>query len=345
MFVVSRERNYNIELLRVISCILVVCIHVSNVYSRAYGEVSGGTYLFSLITNCFSRVAVPVFFMISGYLLLEENVSLRKSVHRVLHTLMVLVFWSVLYYIWNIVFWDDRYDFATLFEEPVKKHLWFLYAILGMYIALPFFQLLFKKMSWRLTEYFVVLWVFFLTFYYVLALADMEFTYPVPMVGNSSYLGYFVMGYIIRYLSEENQLGSKLCFTIAIAAGIINIGLTCWGTWVSGSHEEIFFQYRNPLIAIYSLGIFAGIVEHGRIRFTEAQKTLMQMISRHSFTIYLSHIIFLDIVKEEMEPLDLPGWIGIPFYTIGIFLVTFAFAVAADNAWKHLRQYLPKAIV
>ena len=153
------------------------------------------------------------------------------------------------------------------------------------------------------------------------------------------------MGYIIRYLSEENHLGTKLCFTIAIAAGIINIGLTCWGTWVSGSHEEIFFQYRNPLIAICSLGVFAGIVEHGRIRFTEAQKSLMQMISRHSFTIYLSHIIFLDIVKEEMEPLDLPGWIGIPFYTIGIFLVTFAFAVAADNAWKHLRQYLPKAIV
>jgi len=142
---VSRERNYNIELLRVISCILVVCIHVSNVYSRAYGEVSYGTYLFSLFTNCFSRVAVPVFFMISGYLLLEENVSIHKSIHRVIHTLVVLVFWSVLYYIWNIIFWDDRYDFATLFEEPVKKHLWFLYAILGMYIALPFFQLLFKK--------------------------------------------------------------------------------------------------------------------------------------------------------------------------------------------------------
>lgn len=118
----SRERNYNIELLRVISCILVVCIHVSNVYSRAYGEVSYGTYLFSLFTNCFSRVAVPVFFMISGYLLLEENVSIRKSIHRVIHTLLVLVFWSVLYYIWNIIFWDDRYDFATLFEEPVKKH-------------------------------------------------------------------------------------------------------------------------------------------------------------------------------------------------------------------------------
>lgn len=342
---VSRERNYNIELLRVISCILVVCIHVSNVYSRAYGEVSGGTYLFSLITNCFSRVAVPVFFMISGYLLLEENVSLRKSVHRVLHTLVVLVFWSVLYYIWNIVFWDDRYDFITLFEEPVKKHLWFLYAILGMYIALPFFQLLFKKMSRHLTEYFVMLWIFFLTLYYVLALADMEFTYPIPMVGNSSYLGYFVMGYIIRYFSKDFRLGSKVCFCIVLVVGIINAGLTCWGTWVSGSHEEIFFQYRNPLIAICSLGVFAGIVEHDRLRFTEAQKSLVQMISRHSFTIYLSHIIFLDIVKEEMEPLDLPGWIGIPLYTIGIFLVTFAFAVAADNAWKHLRQYLPKAIV
>ena len=192
MLALSRERNYNIELLRVISCLLVVCIHVSNVYSRGYGEVSGGTYLFSLMTNCFSRVAVPIFFMISGYLLLDENVSLRKSVHRVVHTIVVLVFWSVLYYFWNIAYWGDRYDFKTLFEDPVKKHLWFLYAILGMYIALPFFQLLFKKMSRRLMEYFFLLWVFFLTLYYVLALADMEFTYMVPMVGNSSYLGYSV---------------------------------------------------------------------------------------------------------------------------------------------------------
>ena len=45
-------------------------------------------------------------------------------------------------------------------------------------------------------EYFFLLWVFFLTLYYVLALADMEFTYMVPMVGNSSYLGYFVLGYV-----------------------------------------------------------------------------------------------------------------------------------------------------
>lgn len=77
--------------------------------------------------------------MISGYLLLDENVSLRKSVHRVVHTIVVLVFWSVLYYFWNIAYWGDRYDFKTLFEDPVKKHLWFLYAILGMYIALPVF--------------------------------------------------------------------------------------------------------------------------------------------------------------------------------------------------------------
>ncbi len=341
MLALSRERNYNIELLRVISCILVVCIHVSNVYSRGYGEVSGGTYLFSLLTNCFSRVAVPVFFMISGYLLLDENVSLRKSIHRVIHTIIVLVFWSVLYYFWNIAYWDDRYDFTAMFEDPVKKHLWFLYAILGMYIALPFFQLLFKKTSRRLMEYFCLLWGFFLTLYYVLALADMEFTYTVPMVGNSSYLGYFVMGYIMRNFSKDYKLGTKTCFGIVLIVGLINVALTCYGTVTTGDHEEIYFQYRNPLIAICSLGVFTGIIEHGRIAFTEAQKSIMQMISRHSFTIYLSHIIFLDIVKEELEPFDLPGWIGIPVYTIGIFLVTFAFAVAADNAWKHLRTHLP----
>ena len=341
----SRERNYNIELLRVISCVLVVCIHVSNVYSRAFGEVSQGTYLFSIFANCFSRISVPIFFMISGYLLLEEDVGLRKCLHRVIHTIVVLVFWSALYYFWNIVYWDDAYDFATIFEEPVKKHLWFLYAILGMYISLPFFQLLFKKMSQKLMEYFVMLWIFFLTLYYVLALADMEFTYTVPMVGNSSYLGYFVLGYIARSFSDNFNMGSRLCFGIAVVVGLVNVALTCWGTFVTGEHEEIFFQYRNPLIAICSLGVFGGIIKHGSFSFSEAGKSLMSLISRHSFTIYLSHIVFLDIAKEEMEPLDLPGWLGIPLYTIGIFLVAFAFAVAADKAWKYLRQYMPGWIV
>ena len=88
----------------------------------------------------------------------------------------------------------------------------------------------------------------------------------------------------MRKFSKYYKLGTKTCFGIVLIVGLINIGLTCYGTFTTGDHEEIYFQYRNPLIAICSLGVFMGIIEHGKIAFTEAQKSIMQMISRHSFT-------------------------------------------------------------
>ena len=65
-----KEKNYNLELVRMISFILVIAIHVSNYFCRAYGRIPQGEYLFSLVIDTVARLSVPCFFMISGALLL-----------------------------------------------------------------------------------------------------------------------------------------------------------------------------------------------------------------------------------------------------------------------------------
>ena len=37
-----REKNYNIELIRTISFILVIVIHVTNYFCRAFGKINMG---------------------------------------------------------------------------------------------------------------------------------------------------------------------------------------------------------------------------------------------------------------------------------------------------------------
>ena len=61
-----KEKNYNLELVRMVSFVLVIVIHVTNYFCRAYGEISRGEYLFSLVLDTAARVSVPCFFMISG---------------------------------------------------------------------------------------------------------------------------------------------------------------------------------------------------------------------------------------------------------------------------------------
>lgn len=65
-----REKKYNIEILRMISFVMVIVIHVSNYFCRAYGSISNGEYIYSLVINSLARVSVPCFFMMSGALLL-----------------------------------------------------------------------------------------------------------------------------------------------------------------------------------------------------------------------------------------------------------------------------------
>ena len=57
-----KEKNYNLELIRMISFIFVIVIHVSNYYCRAYGDITIGEYSFSLLLNLLARISVPCFF-------------------------------------------------------------------------------------------------------------------------------------------------------------------------------------------------------------------------------------------------------------------------------------------
>ena len=97
----TKERDYHLERIRMISFILVIAIHVTNYYCRAYGSIPDGEYYFALVTDCVARVSVPCFFMITGALLLGREESLDKHVRRLLRFFIVLAVWSLVYYIWN----------------------------------------------------------------------------------------------------------------------------------------------------------------------------------------------------------------------------------------------------
>ena len=58
--------------------IMVITIHVANVYSRSFGFISNKSYIFSLIYNTVSRISVPIFLMISGALLVDRGFNKNK---------------------------------------------------------------------------------------------------------------------------------------------------------------------------------------------------------------------------------------------------------------------------
>ena len=341
--VMGRKKDYNIECLRVISCFLVVCIHVANYYSRGYGEISTASYVFSLVVNGAARVAVPIFFMISGSLLLPEPVSLTKCLRRTVNALGALVLWSGIYLIWNYYYRDTEYDFRQLLDRPVKLHLWYLYVLIGIYLILPFLQSMISHISQSLYIYFTLLWFGFMIINELLFWQHMEVRYPVPMVGDACYLGYFVLGYFIKTALDHIPWRSITCGLLSafcMAAAMVE---TLFATSKKGVHVEHFFEYRNIWIALGAILLFMAVLKNRTRQYSKRFQKIIDVISCHSFTIYLCHVLFLDIMKLELHPRRISAFVGIPLYVAGIFGAAFLFSLLWDGAWRKLKSYRQRA--
>ena len=103
--------------------------------SYTHLDITIGEYNFSLLLNLLARISVPCFFMITGALLLGRQESLHKHAKRIFRFLIVLLVWSVIYMIWNAVYMKDPYQIKDLLYKPVEQHLWYLYAMIPIYLV------------------------------------------------------------------------------------------------------------------------------------------------------------------------------------------------------------------
>lgn len=145
------------EWLRLIACFLVIFNHLKGyvLYQNASGIKQIGYMVVSIIT----KINVPLFFMISGALLLERQEDivtvLRKRISRV--CLVILLFSLGIY----VECWLYALAQGRTYEFTLKRFLygvfarnldetgayWYLYAYLGFLFLLPFLQKLAKQMS------------------------------------------------------------------------------------------------------------------------------------------------------------------------------------------------------
>ena len=146
----TRRHIHYIDTLRVISAAGVIYMHTAASALRS-GVLEGAPYvtrgwhLMNLLTS-FAFTAVPLFFMISGYLLLSDEKTRDVSVlfHRRLPRLIVpLAFWTLMTAAWqSFVSGEGALGILARLRDalydPVITPLWFMYALIVLYLLSPF---------------------------------------------------------------------------------------------------------------------------------------------------------------------------------------------------------------
>lgn len=151
----KHENSY--DLLRIVSAFAVISIHVSAIWLSANTSeaIFGILYKTNLLSTCLwnvmARFAVPCFMMMSGTLLLSNERNrdyssfYKKQFHRIRIPTIVFIILYLLYGLATAaaaVLVKRKDDISRLLQPfqvalTGNNHLWYLYAMAGVYLLVP----------------------------------------------------------------------------------------------------------------------------------------------------------------------------------------------------------------
>ena len=126
------KRILYLDFLRSFAIIMVVILHSISDYIVRADLFSTTSWYVNLFLNAFSRTGVPIFFMISGCLILSSDVTANFGEfykRRLTHITIPLVFWNAAYFISKCVFGYIKFDISLFFDVCSKK---FVYSIIHL---------------------------------------------------------------------------------------------------------------------------------------------------------------------------------------------------------------------
>lgn len=143
-----REKRLDIEMMRILACFFVIFQHTGDhgVYLFSTYPMKSLQFWIYQFIGIFSKFSVPLFFAITGSLLLDREPEplARLYRHRVLKMVRILVIWSFFYYLVEVLEGRSTFSlprfFGKLYDGGWNYSYWYLYAYITLLIILPVLQ-------------------------------------------------------------------------------------------------------------------------------------------------------------------------------------------------------------
>ena len=344
-----------LDYLRVFACFLVMVVHASENY---YGVIPGAvsdmagpqSYLMNeadrlwvSVYDGFSRMSVPLFIIISAFLLVpmkEEQTAwqfYRRRFTRILPGfILFMILYSSLPMLWGQIDWTvARNDLSRLLLNfpSTAGHLWFMYPLISIYLFIPIISPLLRKASAKEEGLFVALFVLSTCIPYLNRWAGEVwgqcFWNEFHVLWYfSGYLGYVIMAHYIKVHLDWSR-------TKRLAAGsalmVVGAVITILSFYVQATPgvvlETPVLEVGWNMCTINCVMLTAGtFLLFTCIRQDNPPRVVADM-SRLSYLVYLMHVMWLGLwVSVFKDTLALPTVAAIPAISVCTFISCFVTA-------------------
>lgn len=326
----NNKRIYYYDILRCVSIFFVIIIHITSVGLRLC-EPSTPAWSANWLINSVSRWAVPVFFMVSGALFLNPNreLSIKKLYKKnILRIVICIIVWGLFYSLL------DQYLYGTVSIKSIPValygiitgntgyHLWFLYTLVMLYIAVPLFRLITCHASKRQLEYALIMWGVFSLLIGQINAFSAEIGFSSDLLPYSPFViagfgGYFLLGYYLTAYPLEGKAKS-FCYVLALVSVCAIVG----GKLLALS----IFKMQSAAFEL-PLGVFSGLIAAAaftlaqNLRVSDSGSQALCFLGQRTFGIYLTHVFFISLVYHilNVKPDYCQPVLAVLISSVGVF--------------------------
>ena len=302
---ITNRRTYYYDILRIIACLLVIINHSE---AKVFMNISiSATWIVSMFKFFACKVAVPIFLMISGALLLGKEENYKKTLWRVFRMVLLVSTFSLLFsiiYSHNIPNMRNLISFCvSLIKRPYYTAYWYIYTLIGIYIMTPIIKKMVRNMSEKDYIYFFTIWALYIG---VLPIIQNYINIQITSYFNLSifnvYIGYYILGYYLsnKKYDEICNIKSVNYILLIIIPIIINLFLTCLKTMGEGNTSLFLDGYQFITVMVSSASLFCIIrkkYENIIIKNKVLGKSIIEF-GKCTFGIYLIHVYMIDKTNE-----------------------------------------------
>lgn len=281
-----RERNYGIDLLRIVSMFMVTLQHFCRQGGLAGTPQDGVSFyiLTAFVVICYG--AVDIFALISGYVMQGSKVKY----HRLVSLWFQVFFYSVALSVTEYLSLGVNRIIPALFPV-LTRQFWYFSAYFFMFFFIPTFNDMMERLSFKSMARFLI------TGFAILSIvSNMQkfFADDVISVGkgyNIIWLSYCYLAgaFISKYKECFNRIPNrKYIAAIAVCMGltfIFNSFLYNWSIPIFPNRlpRDFFLVYTSPTVFLPSACL---LVLFSKIRITKGKKAI-KFFSSTAFSVYI----------------------------------------------------------
>lgn len=346
-----------VDLIRTLAIFGVLLLHASNDLSPGLmNQWEIYRWLTVDVYQCFGRIGVPLFVMLTGALLLQpsKNESLTAFFKKRWTRLGVpFFFWGALYFVY-VYFANHQAITANyvinglLFNGPYLQF-WYIYMLAGLYLLTPILRIIIAHADAKIMKYYIVLWVLSASIIPLIS-------YFTPYSVNSGvftvtgWVGYYILGiYLLNVKISRKYLVAFMLLGIALAAA----GTVYMAHNYGGSQTWYFQDYLSPTMILASVMAFLllNTIKMPSYKTTPTPQTpltqqlvnqkpigpsksnkLLHVISENTLPIFFFHLMVIQAIQRgylgfTINGVTINSVIGVPLVAVITLFICLAVIV------------------